>query len=735
MEIRSFADYLRGLDDAALLRLFTHRPDLIAPVPPDMASLAVRASSAPSLARSIDSLNAWQFQVLEACAVASEPFTEKIVAALTDKPAIFVIPGLIERGLIYPADDGLRMPTTLRELLGNEVAQLGPFSMAKLNLKKLSDAPPSAKKILDAMAWGPPRGTVADIKKPGAGVQWCLEEGFLIPYSQTIVVMPREVAIALRGGKVHREQRVNSPEISYSFTAKDRKSLNNAAIANITTFLRWVEEVLNFWAQDPPTALRSGGLGVRDLKALALHIGVDENCAAFVAELCYISALLTIDPDDRILPTTNFDIWLTQRSSDKWLTLAAAWISTSRVSGLVGNEDSKNIAPLGPELDRVNAASVRSLVLSLLRDNRDGAITPDSMVALASWHRPSKRIGGIPALHILFTLREAEWLGVTGQGVISDYGLALLDGAALDQIDIDLPEEVDHILIQSDNTAIAPGPLAQEVAQEMALLADVESRGGATVFRFTDSTIRRALDHGKTGEDITKFLKATSKTPMPQPLEYLIADVAKKHGKLRVGATTSFIRCEDQSVIVAILSDKKLDGLGFRRIAAEVLISDLEVDDAVNVLRNAGYLPAIEDSKGILLSGARVMRSQSKARPPRIVGEIDAPTDIVLEGAVRVLRTGEKSSHRQSTLRNISSSALGELPRSTANETLELLSHHLTHSADTSLSIGYADNNGLISHRIVDPLKLSAGTLLARDHATGEITTFRIARITGVASL
>ena len=735
MEIRSFADYLRGLDDAALLRLFTHRADLISPVPPDMASLAVRASSAPSLARAIDSLNAWQFQVLEACAVASEPFTEKIVAALTDKPAIFVIPGLIERGLIYPADDGLRMPTTLRELLGNEVAQLGPNSMAKLNLKKLNDAPPSAKKILEAMAWGPPRGTVTDIKKPGAGVQWCLEEGFLIPYSQTIVVMPREVAIALRGGKVHKEQRVNSPEASYAFTAKDRENINSAAIANVTTFLRWVEEVLNFWAQDPPTALRSGGLGVRDLKALALHIGVDESCAAFVAELCYISALLTIDPDDRILPTTNFDIWLTQRPSDKWLTLTSAWLSTSRVSGLVGNEDSKNVAPLGPELDRVNAASVRSLVLSLLRDHREGAITPDSMVAIASWHRPSKRIGGIHPSHILFTLRESEWLGVTGQGVISDYGLALIEQSSLEQIDNDLPEDVDHILIQSDNTAIAPGPLAQEVAQEMALLADVESRGGATVFRFTDSTIRRALDHGKTGDEITKFLKATSKTPMPQPLEYLIADVAKKHGKLRVGSTTSFIRCEDQSVIVAILSDKKLDGMGFRKIAAEVLISDLEVDDAVNVLRNAGYLPAIEDSKGILLSGARIMRSQSKARPPRIVGEIDTPTDIVLEGAVRVLRTGEKSSHRQSTLRNISSSALGELPRTTANETLELLSHHLTHSADKSLSIGYADNNGLISHRIIDPLKLSAGTLLARDHATGEITTFRIARITGVASL
>lgn len=735
MEIRSFADYLRGLDDAGLLQLFSHRPDLISPVPPDMASLAVRASSAPSLARAIDALNTWQFQVLEACAVATEPFAEKTIAGLTDKSALFVIPGLIERGLIYPAHDGLRMPTTLREILGNEVAQLGPPSMAKLNVKKLSDAPPAAKKILDAMAWGPPRGSVGDIKKPSPGVQWCLEEGFLIPFSQTIVVMPREVALALRGGKVHREQLVNSPEVSYSFTIKDKVNVNRAAIANITTFLRWVEEVLNFWAQDPPTALRSGGLGVRDLKALALHLGVEESCAAFVAELCYVSALLTIDPDDRILPTTQFDIWLTQRPRDKWATLAQAWLNTSRVSGLVGAENTKNIAPLGPELDRVNAASIRSLTLSLLTANQSGSVTTDSLIAAAQWQRPSKRTGGVPASYIEFTLRESEWLGITGQGVISDYGLSLLAGDSLEKIDADLPEEVDHILIQSDNTAIAPGPLAQEVAQEMALLADVESRGGATVFRFSESTIRRALDHGKTGDEITKFLKVKSTTPMPQPLEYLIADVAKKHGKLRIGATTSFIRCEDQSVIAAIIGDKKLEGLGFRKIAPEVLVSDLDVDDAVNILRNAGYLPAVEDSKGILLTGPRIMRAQTKARPPRIVGEIEIPDEIALQGALRTLRAGEKSSHRQSTLRNITASALGELPRTTANETLEMLSHHLTHTPDTSLSIGYADNNGLISHRIIDPLKLSAGTLLARDHATGEITTFRIARITGVASL
>ena len=52
-----------------------------------------------------------------------------------------------------------------------------------------------------------------------------------------------------------------------------------------------------------------------------------------------------------------------------------------------------------------------------------------------------------------------------------------------------------------------------------------------------------------------------------------------------------------------------------------------------------------------------------------------------------------------------------------------------------SLSIGYADNNGAVTHRIIDPIRVSAGALLARDHATGEVQSFRIPRITGVAPL
>ena len=733
METRSFADYLRSVDDAALITLFSYRPDLVTPVPPDIASLAVRASSAPSLARAVDALNLWQYQVLEACAVAQEPFTEKVISALTDKSALFLLPGLMERGLIYSGKDGFYMPTTLREILGNEIAGLGPHSLAKFSLKKLDDAPAPAKKVLDAMVWGPPRGTVTDVKKPSAGVEWLLNENFLIAAGAKTVILPREVAIYLRAGKVHKELSPNAP--AFSGSKRDTRSIQLAAIANISTFIRWTEEVLNFWAQEPADALRAGGLGVRDLKIISTHLGVDESCAAFVVEIAYLAGLLTIDADDRILPTTNFDLWLTQKHSQRWEGLSAAWLITSRMSGLVGRDGTRNISPLGPELDRAAAAPIRNLVLQLLRENTTIAPKLDELVLSAQWHSPSKRSGGIQSDYIAWTLREAEWLGITGQGVISTYGIQFIEGGELSVIDTDLPKSVDHILIQSDHTAIAPGPLEHEIAQELALLADIESRGGATVYRFTEATIRRGLDHGKTGEEIRTFLKKTSKTPMPQPLEYLIADVAKKHGKLRVGNTASFIRCEDGALIAQIMSDKRLEVLSLRQIAPEVLISGLEAADAMSVLRNCGYLPAGEDSLGILLSGPRISRAKTKARPPRTLGEIDRPDEIQLQGALRALRTGEKSSHRQSTLRNIASNALGSLPRTTANETLDILSDYLQNQPATSLSIGYADNNGLVSHRIIDPLKLSAGSLIARDHATGEVATFRIARITGVASI
>ena len=729
--MRSFSDYLRSVDDAALLDLFTARPDLVTPVPPDIASLAVRACSAPSLARAIDSLNQWQFQVLEAAASLNEPFLEKSVVTLTDKEAKTVLEHLVTIGLVYPSEDGLRLPTQLRDVIGIEPAGLGPASIAKLKLSDLEDAPADAKKVLDRLVWGPPRGSVGDIKNPGPGVTWLLDKKFLVPLDQRTVILPREVAIALRGGKIHKERFIKQPALSGA--KRDERQINLAAIANVSTVLRWVEELLNFWADEPADALRAGGLGVRDLKIISTHLGVEESCTAFVAELAYLASLISIDADDRILPSNKFDIWLMHTPADRWQMLASQWLITSRVSGLVGRVEAKNVAALGPELDRVNAARVRALTLELLRENQGIAPDWNSFREVLSWRAPVRRNSSLQDELAEWTLREAEWLGITGQGALSKFGAQFLAGDDLSSINEDLPKTVDHILIQSDNTAIAPGPLEHEISQALAMMAEIESRGGATVYRFTESTIRRALDHGKTGDEIKTFLIKTSKTPMPQPLEYLIADVAKKHGKLRVGNTSSFIRCEDTALISQIMNDKKLEILALRRIAPEVVICDMDATDAMRVLRECGYLPAGESANGMILTGPKTNRALTKPRPPRVIGEVEIPDMESLKTAIRALRTGEKSTYRQTRLRQVASEALGQLPRTTANETMDILNQFIVD--EKTLSIGYADNNGGVTHRIIDPITIIAGALIARDHATGEVQSFRIPRITGVAPL
>ena len=731
MEMRSFSDYLRSIDDAAFLELFTARPDLITPVPPDIASLSVRACSAPSLARAIDSLNQWQFQVLEAAGALNEPFSIKSLVALTHKAAASALEHLIAIGLVYPSNDGMRLPSQLRELIGNEPAGLGPTSMAQLKLADLESAPAEAKKVLERLIWGPPRGSVGDIKNPGAGVAWLLERKFLVPLDQRTVILPREVGLYLRGGKTHKEMFITAPTLSG--VKREERQVNLAAIANISTVLRWVEELLNFWAEEPADALRAGGLGVRDLKIIATHLGLDESCTAFIVELAYLASLISVDATNRIMPSNKFDIWLMQTPSDRWQAIASAWLITSRVSGLVGRAEAKNVAALGPELDRVNAARVRALTLSILSQSESLAPDGKSFHELLSWRAPVRRNSSLQEELTTWTLREAEWLGITGQGAISKYGVHFLNGEDLDLINKDLPKTVDHILIQSDNTAIAPGPLEHEISQQLAIMAEIESRGGATVYRFSEATIRRALDHGKTGDEIRSFLIKTSKTPMPQPLEYLISDVAKKHGKLRVGNTSSFIRCEDTSLIAQIMLDKKLELLSLRRIALEVVICDHDANELMRLLRESGYLPAAESSNGLMLMGTRANRALTKPRPPRVIGEIEIPSEDSLSAAIRAIRTGEKSTHKQTRLRQVANEALGALPRSTANETMDLVNRFIIE--EKSLSIGYADNNGSVTHRIIDPIRVSAGSLIARDHATGEVQSFRIPRITGVAPI
>ncbi len=710
----TFADELRARADDALASIFKLRPDLVSPVPNDFSALAARATSTPSLVRALDSINMWHYQIIEAACALPEPFKKSEIVAVTSEETAFALDHLWQMGLLYKEGNNYRTPTNLKMLIGDEPAGLGPIAVKKFDFSILKEIPKVSEEVLAKLTWGPPRGQIGNIKKPGNAIGWLLDNGVLVALDSNTVALPRDVAIKLRGGKIHKEMVSKAPNLIGKEVVQ--KQIDLAAIANISTILRWCEELLHNLSDEPPTALRTGGLGVRDLKKIAEHLGIDETCAGFVAELCYLGGLLVIDSDDQILPTSAFDIWLTKSAEERWYSLVVLWLDTSRVSGLIGKNSDKNVAPLGPELDRAGASLIRRSTLKVLNDSPQ--LTPDvkSLQEIVKWINPQRANND----YVEWTLREAEWLGITGQGALSTFGSNLLNEKEVLEIESALPKPVDHILIQADNSAVAPGPLTPELASEMGTIADIESRGGATVYRFSDSSIRRGLDHGKTGDQIKTFLSKISKTPMPQPLEYLITDIAKRHGRLRVGSAHTYIRCEDEGLVQQILHDKKCEHLRLRKIAPQVLVTDFELAEVIGELREFGYLPAAENSGGVLLSQPNLRRSKSRPKPPRIISEFTAPKDAIVTAAVKTIRAGERSKKVESII-----------PGTSSNETLALINQYINEGK--SLIISYADNNGGVSNRIIEPISISLGTLTARDETSDEILQFRIPRINGVA--
>src|SRR5690606_40423544 len=100
----------------------------------------------------------------------------------------------------------------------------------------------------------------------------------------------------------------------------------------------------------------------------------------------------------------------------------------------------------------------------------------ESLVDRLGWLRPHGH-GPVVADLVRHTLDDAAVLGVTGRGALAPYAHALLAdpgsasaSAALALLAAELPEPVDHILVQSDLTAVAPGPLVAPLARELALL-------------------------------------------------------------------------------------------------------------------------------------------------------------------------------------------------------------------------------------------------------------------------
>jgi hypothetical protein len=338
----------------------------------------------------------------------------------------------------------------------------------------------------------------------------------------------------------------------------------------------------------------------------------------------------------------------------------------------------------------------------------------DELVAVLAWRAP-RRGGRLRDETVRWTMAEAAALGVIALGALTTSTRALLadDRArALSAVVDAMPAPIEHVLVQADLTVIAPGPLTPELATEIKTVADVESAGHATVYRITEATVRRALDAGRTADELHELFRTRSATSVPQSLTYLINDVARRHGRLRGGAAASFLRCDDEVLLAEVLGNPVATEYELRKIAPTVLVSPVPLAEVLDGLRAAGFAPAAEGPDGKVLDlrpgGQRIPARPKSAR--RVLAEPTGLSPDQVASVIAHLRAGDRASTRR---RGAEVRLPGGGGHSDTAATMALLARASREQRE--VWIGFVDSHGTASQRIVTPAHVGGGVLRSTD--------------------
>ena len=285
---RTLAEALRTLPAAGLSRLLQERDDLADPAPRDLTELASRATTTASVTRALGRLDAWRATVAEGLAALPDPAPTDDAGRAAGPAAAGggrgggrparAGPGLGRGGPAAPGPAGPRGVRAVPRRAGPAVAPPAPDAQIDAALERCG---PAARTVLDRLLWsptgqGPQRRPRRDRTRPNGSPSrrstrcWPLE--LLRPLDADTVILPREVAWRLRGGRLRPRARRDHPAAARPVGPATRSwstGRRPGAAFGLLDDLELLVESLDSIAVRP---LRTGGLSTRDVTALARRL-------------------------------------------------------------------------------------------------------------------------------------------------------------------------------------------------------------------------------------------------------------------------------------------------------------------------------------------------------------------------------------------------------------------------------------------------------------------------------
>ncbi len=476
-------------------------------------------------------------------------------------------------------------------------------------------------------------------------LHWLSERGLLgIDADYGLVFMPLEAVVALRGGLFERWE--PSPQVEL------------APLADVGTALpptlTHLDALLRRWERDPADGLKAGGIGVRmiraaasDLRRPAGEVGVLTHLAV---ELDLLGSIEAGPPSRRGTPTS---VWTTTRQADRfrerpaaqrWALLAAAW----RDSYLLDEADGlPERAEFGSDRSTVGPVRRRALLEVLAGLPAGQGVSLAGLADLADHHHPTLGLPDVLAA-LIAVMRVLGLVPADGPIGLSRLGRALVT-AGPDAVEELLPPPETTFTVQADHSVVAPPNLAAEVLAGLDRYAVRESDAGASIHRLDETRIAAAFDDGETAEQVLGFLADHAATPLPQNVAYLVRDLERRHGRLRVGAASAYVTSDDPALIAEAVSVKASK---LRQIAPTVAVTPLSRTKLFAALAAKGLMPVAEGADGAKLAPERhvaepelVSLGAPELPTGGLVGDTPPDGDLV-ELAQRILHNREDGRDR-----------------------------------------------------------------------------------------
>ncbi|MFJ6532212.1 helicase-associated domain-containing protein [Microbacterium sp. NPDC091662] len=365
----------------------------------------------------------------------------------------------------------------------------------------------------------------------------------------------------------------SAPAISSSETAAA-----HAAERAFTT-VAVLADLLLIARESPFALLTGGGVSAGEKRQLA-EVGVPSEIVDTLAAIALQSGL-AVSADRRLRSSQSAEEWLRSSAADRWAVLATAF---------------RDALPRG------------------VRSESGGWVPPEAWPFAhpwdPTWGERSRVLQDAAAL-----------LGLIAEdGTEPAWAVSLRRGGAAEAETLVrlLPTEVDRIFLQNDLTAIAPGPLEPALDVRLRTIAARESAAQASSYRFTSESVAHAFVAGETEASILEFLSSISLTGLPQPLGYLIAQTAQRHGLVRVSTDDETgrtrIESSDSHLIQAMAVDQSLRPLALTA-HIDSLTTRVGRDTVYWALTDARYPATLVGSDGALLVRERHPAPPAPASP------------------------------------------------------------------------------------------------------------------------